>query len=124
MRPWIKLRSNSCRSSASTLRSIRTPKTCPGSPSIPDTILQKIATSDAVVADLTLTHTSDKQADLKKRGSNPNVMFEYGYALRKSDQNIFGVINKAFGEPEELPFDLRERRSNSDSRYKVEKCPS
>ena len=82
----------------------------PGSPSIPDTILQKIATSDAVVADLTLTHTSDKQADLKKRGSNPNVMFEYGYALRKSDQNIFGVINKAFGEPEELPFDLRERR--------------
>ena len=52
----------------------------PGSPSIPDTILGKIAASEAVVADLTLTHTSDKQVDPEKRGSNPNVMLEYGYA--------------------------------------------
>lgn len=82
----------------------------PGSPSIPDTILAKIAASGAVVADLTLTHTSDKQVDPKKRGSNPNVMLEYGYALRDSDRNIIGVINTAFGEVEELSFDLRHKR--------------
>lgn len=82
----------------------------PGSPSIPETILQKIKASEAVVADLTLTHTSDKQVDPKKRGSNPNVMLEYGYALRASDRNIIGVINTAFGEVEELSFDLRHKR--------------
>lgn len=82
----------------------------PGSPSIPDTILEKIAAAEAVVADLTLTHTSDKQIDPKKRGSNPNVMLEYGYGLRGGDHNLLGVVNTAFGEPEQLPFDLRARR--------------
>ena len=82
----------------------------PGSPSIPDTILGKIAASEAVVADLTLTHTSDKQVDPEKRGSNPNVMLEYGYALRVGDRNIIGVINTAFGAVEELSFDLRHKR--------------
>ena len=82
----------------------------PGSPSIPDTILKKIAASEAVVADLTLTHTSDKQVDPEKRGSNPNVMLEYGYALRVGDRNIIGVINTAFGAVEELSFDLRHKR--------------
>ena len=82
----------------------------PGSPSIPDTILEKIAASEAVVADLTLTHTSDKQVEPKKRSSNPNVMLEYGYALRAGDQCIIGVINTAFGQIEELAFDLRHKR--------------
>ena len=80
----------------------------PGSPSIPDTILQMIAESESVVADLTLTHTSDRQET--KRGSNPNVMLEYGYALRAGDRNIIGVINTAFGAVEELSFDLRHKR--------------
>ena len=82
----------------------------PGSPSIPDTILEKIAASEAVVADLTLTHTSDKLVNPEKRGSNPNVMLEYGYALRVGDRNIIGVINTAFGAVEELSFDLRHKR--------------
>ena len=82
----------------------------PGSPSIPDTILGKIAASEAVVADLTLTHTSDKQVDPEKRGSNPNVMLEYGYALRVGDGYIISVINTAFGAVEELSFDLRHKR--------------
>ena len=82
----------------------------PGSPSIPDTILEKIAASEAVVADLALTHTSDKQVEPKKRSSNPNVMLEYGYVLRAGDQYIIGVINTAFGQIEELAFDLRHKR--------------
>ena len=81
-----------------------------GSPSIPDAILEKIVVSKAVVADLTLTHTSDKQVEPKKRSSNPNVMLEYGYALRAGDHNIIGVINTAFGQVEELAFDLRHKR--------------
>ncbi|MCY4497385.1 MAG: hypothetical protein OXC14_08885 [Rhodospirillaceae bacterium] len=82
----------------------------PGSPSIPDTILAKIAAIEAVVADLTLTHTNDRQGGSKKRSSNPNVMLEYGYALRAADHNLLGVINTAFGRPEDLPFDLRHKR--------------
>ena len=82
----------------------------PGSPSISDTILKKIVASEAVVADLTLTHTSDKQVEPKKRSSNPNVMLEYGYALRTGDETIIGVINTAFGQAEELSFDLRHKR--------------
>ena len=79
-----------------------------GSPSMPDTILEKIANCGALVADLTLTHTSATNPN--KSGSNPNVMLEYGYALRAADHNLLGVANTAFGEPEQLPFDLRHRR--------------
>ena len=79
-----------------------------GSPSMPDTILEKIAKCGALVADLTLTHTSATNPN--KSGSNPNVMLEYGYALRAADHNLLGVANTAFGEPEQLPFDLRHRR--------------
>ena len=82
----------------------------PGSPSIPEIILRKIDASQGVVADLTLTHTSDKQVDPKRRSSNPNVMLEYGYALSAGDHKIVGVVNTAFGQIEELPFDLRHKR--------------
>ena len=42
---------------------------------------------------------------------NPNVMLEYGYALDAlGNQRLIGVFNKAFGKPDDLPFDLRHRR--------------
>lgn len=82
----------------------------PGSPSIPDTILTKIAGSAALVADLTLTHSSVK--DREKRGSNPNVMLEYGYALAKlGPDKLVGVANEAFGPVESLSFDIRHRKA-------------
>jgi hypothetical protein len=39
---------------------------------------------------------------------NPNVMGEYGFALRsKTVQRILLAMNTAFGPPDGLPFDLR-----------------
>ena len=44
---------------------------------------------------------------------NPNVLIEYGYALRcHGHDNIIAVLNTAFGEShtDNLPFDLRHLR--------------
>jgi hypothetical protein len=39
--------------------------------------------------------------------TNPNVMIEYGYALRaKSPSVMIPVMNTAYGPPKELPFDM------------------
>lgn len=87
-----------------------------GSPSIAETIFEKITTSDVFVADLTLT---SNPADTKPT-PNPNVLIEYGYALGTlGDQKIIGVFNGAFGSPEDLPFDLRHKRWPL--RYRAEK---
>lgn len=77
----------------------------PGSPPIFDTIRQKIDRAAVFVADLTFV------SDRPKGGPspNPNILIEYGYALKSLGPNrIVGVMNTAFGEPsrESLPFDL------------------
>ena len=42
---------------------------------------------------------------------NPNVLLELGYASKAIGwERIVMVANTAFGQPEELPFDLRKRR--------------
>lgn len=79
----------------------------PGSPSVAQTILDKIEACNAFVADLTYIPTGEGA----KLTPNPNVLIEYGYALRAlSDQRIIGVFNNAFGEPNHLPFDLQHKR--------------
>ena len=79
----------------------------PGSPPIVETILSKIRDCNAFVADLTYTHLDDD----KSPAPNPNVLLEYGYALHaRGHQRIIGVFNEAYGDPENLPFDLRHRR--------------
>src|SRR5262249_19283996 len=43
--------------------------------------------------------------------SNPNVLVELGYALKKlGAERIILIFNTAYGKPEQLPFDLRFRR--------------
>jgi len=70
----------------------------PGSPKIFDTILEKIEHCDVFVADVSLV--ADKQA-------NSNVMVELGYALKAHGPNsILMVCNTAFGNINDLPFDL------------------
>jgi hypothetical protein len=80
----------------------------PGTPEILNTILGKIEEDDVFVADLTMC--SESHQDGKIRGSpNPNVMFEYGYALKtKTRDRIICVMNTFYGgnDPSELPFDL------------------
>jgi hypothetical protein len=70
---------------------------------VTDTLLKKIAACNAFVPDLTFV--------AKTRGGklvpNPNVLLEYGYALRaKSYSLMIPVMNSAYGPPEQLPFDM------------------
>jgi hypothetical protein len=70
---------------------------------VTDTILKKIAVCDAFVPDLTFVAatTADKIVP------NPNVLLEYGYALRaKSHSVMIPVMNTAYGPAERLPFDM------------------
>lgn len=78
----------------------------PGSPPIVDTILAKIAACDVFVPDVTFMPASGG-----RRTPNPNVMIEYGYALKAlGPERIVAVMNTYFGEEAELPFDMRHRR--------------
>lgn len=79
----------------------------PGSPSIFDTILKKIDRAAVFVADLTFVGTS-LDGDLLP---NPNVLLEYGYALKSlGDARIVAVMNDVHGDPSSLPFDLKTKR--------------
>jgi len=78
-----------------------------GTPPISDTILGKIAACDLFLADMTFV----AQTEAGKRLPNPNVMGEYGYALRaRGLGRILLVMNAAFGPPDQLPFDLHHLR--------------
>jgi hypothetical protein len=93
----------------------------PGSPSISDKIFEKIVLADVFVADVslsrrtaewrllgfTLTHRSKT-----RRTPNPNVLLELGYAVAILGwDRIILVQNTEYGGPDDLPFDLRGRRT-------------
>lgn len=76
-----------------------------GSPPIVDTILKKIDQATVFVPDLTFIA---KRPD-GRPSSNPNVLLEYGWALKSLGHGrIAPVLNTAFGEPtsDTMPFDL------------------
>jgi hypothetical protein len=74
---------------------------------VTDTILKKIAVCDAFVPDLTFVALTE----VGKLVPNPNVMLEYGYALRaKSHSVMIPVMNTAYGPAEKLPFDMAHLR--------------
>jgi hypothetical protein len=78
----------------------------PGAPDIGGTILEKIDASAAVVADVTIVGRGNGRPT-----PNPNVLIELGYALKSLGQRrVIVVQNIAFGGPEDLPFDLRQKR--------------
>lgn len=84
-----------------------------GTPDIAKTLFEKIDRCQVFVADVSLINTEGK------RMPNPNVLLELGYAAKCVGwENIICVYNTEFGEPEELPFDLRFRRP---LQYKVSK---
>jgi len=79
-----------------------------GSPDIAKTILEKIDNCFMFVADITITSAPETSG---KKSPNPNVMFELGYAQGVlGEENIIMVFNNAFGEIDDLPFDLRGKR--------------
>jgi hypothetical protein len=80
----------------------------PGCPDIGATILSKIDAASAFVADVTIVGQTIKG----KPTPNPNVLVELGYALSSLGwDRIVLVMNTAFGGPDLLPFDLRQKRA-------------
>lgn len=79
-----------------------------GHPEIFNTILRKIDECGIFIADITSVGTTD---DGNKKIPNPNVLIEYGYALKSvGSERIIMVMNEVFGSTDNLPFDLRHRR--------------
>ena len=88
----------------------RDTKDVPGSPPIVDTIFRKI--DDAAVFVPDLTFVGDRLDG--RRTPNPNVLIEYGWALKSLGHGrIVPVMNTAFGKPtpEAMPFNLRHLRN-------------
>jgi len=84
-------------------------KKVPGSPRIFQTILNKIQKATLFVPDLTFVATRPNNHPVP----NPNVLIEYGYALKAlGEHQIVAVMNAAYGAPsrETMPFDLIEHR--------------
>lgn len=76
-----------------------------GQPPIADTIFKKIDAAAVFVADVTFTA---KRVDGRPT-PNPNVLIEYGWALKSlGHSRVISIMNDAYGEPstETLPFDL------------------
>jgi hypothetical protein len=81
----------------------------PGQPPIVDTIFEKIEGATIFVPDLTFVGERRN----RRPTPNPNVLIEYGYALRALRYpRIIPVMNVAFGDPtpETMPFDMRHLR--------------
>src|ERR1700674_2428948 len=82
-------------------------KGVPGSPPLFDTILKKIEGAMVFVPALTLVGIPS----IGEPTPNPNVLIEYGWALRHlGHHRIVAVMNEAHGGPKSLPFDLAHHR--------------
>jgi hypothetical protein len=80
-------------------------KGVPGSPPLFETILKKIDRASVFVADLTICGTRSNG----RPTPNPNVLIEYGWALKSlGHYQIIGVMNAAHGAPgaASMVFDL------------------
>jgi hypothetical protein len=79
----------------------------PGAPDIAGTIFAKIEQSQVFVVDVSIINSTYKFRQMP----NPNVLIELGYALKAlGADRVIMVMNRAFGNPELLPFDLRMKR--------------
>jgi hypothetical protein len=88
----------------------------PGSPNIPQRIIEKIELSDVFVCDVTTINVA--ASNIQRKTPNPNVVFELGYATaRPGWPRIVMLFNEAFGEVSDLPFDIDRQRVSS---YKFE----
>lgn len=79
----------------------------PGSPNIVDTIFTRIRACSVFIADLSFVGSTPQG----RKTPNPNVLIELGFAARSIgwDRTIL-VLNSAFGEAKDLPFDILQHR--------------
>ncbi len=81
----------------------------PGLCNIPETLLRRLRESDAIVSDLTFVAKTD--GDNPKHCSNPNVLFELGYAFASvGPERLICVMNEAHGIAAKQIFDLAHHR--------------
>ncbi len=81
----------------------------PGLCNIPATLLKRLRESDAIVSDLTFI--AKTEASEPKHCSNPNVLFELGYAFASvGPERMICVMNEAHGNAAEQIFDLAHHR--------------
>lgn len=81
----------------------------PGLCNIPETLLRRLRESDAIVSDLTFVAKTAE--DDPKHCSNPNVLFELGYAFASvGPKRLICVINEAHGPAAKQIFDLAHHR--------------
>ncbi len=86
-----------------------------GSPDIAHAIFDKIQNADIFVGDVSIINNHLKlnvpTSEKFRPTPNPNVLVELGYsANRLTWDNIICVLNLAYGNIDDLPFDLRSRR--------------
>jgi hypothetical protein len=83
-----------------------------GAPEIAGTIYSKIKESAVFLADVTFVgETLSRENKAQKLLPNPNVFLELGYAAAILGwKRIILVMNREYGPPERLPFDLKNRR--------------
>ena len=73
-----------------------------GEPHVTQELLRKISEAEFFAPDLTFVGRTDRGKLLP----NPNVLIEYGYAMRvKPTTARMSIMNTEYGPPEELPFD-------------------
>lgn len=76
---------------------------------IPETILRRIREADAVVSDMTFV--AKTEGEDPKFCSNPNVLFELGYAFRSlGPERLICVMNEKHGAASNQIFDLAHHR--------------
>lgn len=83
----------------------------PGSPNIPQTILEKISNSDVFICDITTINGDQSET---RKTPNPNVMYELGYAVALLGWGrIILLFNTEFGSfPDDTPFDIDRHRAS------------
>lgn len=86
-----------------------------GTPSIPETIFQRIDSCAVFIADMTLVAESRPKAGTKaeecQKHPNANVILELGYAVKSIGwKRVLGVMNTVYGNPDKQIFHLLQHR--------------
>lgn len=92
-----------------------------GSPDITESIFAKISSCNVFVADISIINNSIFSKS-KRKTPNPNVLLELGFAARTIGwEKIICLYNTDYGNFDQLPFDLRNRRVMTYSLKKQDK---
>ena len=82
-----------------------------GTPDIVETIMDKIDSSNIFIGDVTIINSEEVSKGKVRPTSNPNVLFELGYAAKSLGwERVICLNDNSVNTLEELPFDIRSRR--------------